>query len=76
MTFFPAWHISKSVLDLVDYILEEKEKGEKQNLGEDPVISLTKATFDPTVESAELMLVEFYADWCVCVCVCVVSVCV
>ena len=44
---------------LVEYLKEEKAK---QNLEENPVITLTNDNFDDIVNSLELILVEFYTD--------------
>ena len=42
------------------YLLEEKAK---LGLEEDVVITLTTDNFDSITSSAELILVDFYADW-------------
>lgn len=43
----------------MEYLKEEKAK---QNLEENPVITLTNDNFDDIVNSLELILVEFYTD--------------
>jgi len=42
-------------------LLELKKKEEA--FSEDPVITLTEENFDNIIDSSELILVEFYADW-------------
>ena len=45
---------------IVDYMLQQKAR---RHLAESVVLELTQENFDATVNQADLILVEFYADW-------------
>ncbi len=45
---------------IADYILNELRKHDSDT---EDVITLTSDNFDPIIATADLILVEFYADW-------------
>eukprot|EP00731_Ephydatia_muelleri_P009083 Em0004g1421a len=52
----------KGAKGIVDYMLQQKAR---RHLAESVVLELTQENFDATVNQADLILVEFYADWCI-----------
>ncbi len=45
---------------IADYLLEQQQMHDQDK---EVVITLTGDNFDPIVATADLILVEFYADW-------------